>query len=1488
MAVLKIRKQDGSWAVVGEPSAIKFTEQNLTEDQKKVARENIGAKADIEEFIEIEVSNLDDFVFSYSTMSWNRDPLKSYKVKLQGNPELRPDLETNSYGHFCKVCDGDIIRGELLNAEGFRNYYIKQTLYSGIPGEEHYRYYDSEGGSWTKWTKTLDHPVDVIASGTTSTPWNDNTIDKVMVFSEQTYSGVYSGVGSAVVNPDDLVTYYGDKHYASYDKATTLTDAQKAQARENIDAVSIYSLEQYQKREQFNFIINGFFMNNWHCEEIANIDILAMKTLVIPANGASTPDFYTDTFNWYLYKDESGIPFILGNNNGTVIDISNMLNIYLPGVTFKGVISDLEGKTKEDLQSALYILDSYTTHEKDIGQIGRPGRTIASEEFNNLNNIASGISSHAEGDGNTASGYAAHAEGQNNTASGNGAHTEGYGNISSGYASHTEGRDNNAVGDGAHAEGIDNDADGAGAHAEGRGTDALGDGAHTEGYHTVASGEDSHAEGSETKAYGYNSHAEGTETEAHGVTSHTEGVRTKGIGMASHSEGYRNISYGNATHTEGLGTIGYTDADHSEGYRTKAGFLSSISQYIYDQDLSTRVRNAAHAEGYITEALYRASHAEGENTRAVKNSSHVEGLNTLAYGVASHAEGKGGNYDYSTGYDGENVFLNIYGWDLESISDKISFKPTSWSYTEQATGIEGITGTAYEYTGNINISNGQYIICFPYSFNGAYQYMRIAKVEYVSNTSSKKTFRTDNHLLDLEEINFAFENGTEEFSAYVLDDLSVLHYGAIGDYSHTEGLGTIAFGDAQHVQGKYNTKDLINKYAHIVGNGTSTGNRSNAHTVDWNGNGWFKGSLRIGGTSQDDTNSKLVATEDFVTTKLSTVPFVSYGEQTLTNTQKAQARTNIGAISDADISNRIPYNAAIQNTNPFGGKKLYINSMDDGFYALDKRAYVTGTIHSITDDAGVQYPHTKEGGSIEDADYWVDGPVVSTLTTTQIANLFNGYYDEDSAGAIISSGQYVKIHIQNNNAENWTPATGSQLGVFSSYPYGYFYLSYYYAATPNSTKRSQYRCYNKTTTGGDKGWFSCDAELIHTEKNGNSDINWIEKITDIRHSHRSCVEFIVFGNDSHKTNLIEIELQLQRPNIRSTSPLITNFGTNTLYYDTYWKSGTTNTVTITPSSGTVKATTFDGKLKNSLTINGETYNGSAAKTININATSVTVGGTHQSTFNADTKMSILSNFPDYGVIPQVSKNGTTTEFLYRDATLGKGPAGVGVSRCVPTYKANNSALSASNYSNRVLVSGTPTQDLHCANKGYVDTNFVAKSAESQVITGDISITGNLTIQGQTYTQSNETLRIADNIIELNSNKQNNSTALSGIAINKDANSTYGIMYNPSTNTVDLGEGKTENGVFQFNENEGAPLAIRDNSDNIADGAIMIFDKKKNRLVDSGFTIDSMKQWVREYIESYMSTEEIIEENGDGTQTLIINIDPNKVTETDDGILNIGG
>ena len=82
---------------------------------------------------------------------------------------------------------------------------------------------------------------------------------------------------------------------------------------------------------------------------------------------------------------------------------------------------------------------------------------------------------------------------------------------------------------------------------------------------------------------------------------------------------------------------------------------------------------------------------------------------------------------------------------------------------------------------------------------------------------------------------------------------------ASGYGAHSEGNTTIASGDYQHVQGQYNIEDTENKYAHIVGNGEDDSVRSNAHTLDWQGNAWYAGQVEANNLPYT-ISSKVLAT----------------------------------------------------------------------------------------------------------------------------------------------------------------------------------------------------------------------------------------------------------------------------------------------------------------------------------------------------------------------------------------------------------------------------------------------------------------------------------------------------------------------------------------------------------------------------------------------------------------------------------------------------
>lgn len=119
------------------------------------------------------------------------------------------------------------------------------------------------------------------------------------------------------------------------------------------------------------------------------------------------------------------------------------------------------------------------------------------------------------------------------------------------------------------------------------------------------------------------------------------------------------------------------------------------------------------------------------------------------------------------------------------------------------------------------------------------------------------------------------------------------------------------------------------------------------------------------------------------------------------------------------------------------------------------------------------------------------------------------------------------------------------------------------------------------------------------------------------------------------------------------------------------------------------------------------------------------------------------------------------------------------------------------------------------------------------ITGNLNVQGNLKVDGTTTTVDTETLKVKDNVIVTNSDKAD-LLNLSGLAINVNASNTFGIMYNPNTNTVDLGLGSIDaDGKFTYNANEGLPLVIRDLNNTFTQDHLISWSTDKNKIVDSG-------------------------------------------------------
>ena len=486
-------------------------------------------------------------------------------------------------------------------------------------------------------------------------------------------------------------------------------------------------------------------------------------------------------------------------------------------------------------------------YELSIVQKGEGGNSVILNDLNG--NVASGSYSHAEGwittasghcshaEGyfTTASGQSSHAEGNNTKASGQASHAEGYGTKASGERSHSEGQNTTASGNFSHAEGSTTTASGQASHAEGYGTVASGYQSHAEGWMTTAGGHQSHAEGSNVNisgntlsdrtiilpddstvtiagstTYGRNSHAEGTQTYAHGYSSHAEGGFTNAFGEYSHAEGYTTTASGEHSHAEGYYTTASGKASHAEGSSTAYG------SHSHAEGSSTASGTNSHAEGYVTTASGYYSHAEGASTVASGNESHAEGGRTIASGHSSHAEGCAIVWH-------EVCIMGAAG------DTVVSYEYESWTEDYVSYIVGSIIGNHYDIDDE----------------NADFHYAIITDIDTVN-----KTITVDRPL------NFS----EDPFSEFVF----IYNAAAVGEGSHTEGCDTIAAGDYQHAQGRSNVVDFNGNYAHIVGNGDDA-TRSNAHTLDWDGNAWFAGDVYVGstsGTNKDEGSKKLVTIEE--------------------------------------------------------------------------------------------------------------------------------------------------------------------------------------------------------------------------------------------------------------------------------------------------------------------------------------------------------------------------------------------------------------------------------------------------------------------------------------------------------------------------------------------------------------------------------------------------------------------------------------------------
>lgn len=282
---------------------------------------------------------------------------------------------------------------------------------------------------------------------------------------------------------------------------------------------------------------------------------------------------------------------------------------------------------------------------------------------------------------------------------------------------------------------------------------------------------------------------------------------------------------------------------------TKETNTYKLGQYAFAEGRNTMASGLnSHAEGQHSSATNTYSHAEGNNSQATGIASHAEGNATIASGARSHAEGS----------NTKATSQSSHAEGVSTLAGRNAFTVVSGDSAAKTYTLNSVKGLSIDMKYSIKSESSSYYI----------NQGTITAIDTDTNTITVSYYRdiggNDKYLYiyDRPDIGtILFSDASSGYSHVEGQNTVATHY-----QSHAEGLGTIANGDSQHVQGKYNISDDTS--LDIIGNGTGANARSNAYTLDRNGNAWYSGEVYVGstsGTNKDSGSVKLAKITDIPT-----------------------------------------------------------------------------------------------------------------------------------------------------------------------------------------------------------------------------------------------------------------------------------------------------------------------------------------------------------------------------------------------------------------------------------------------------------------------------------------------------------------------------------------------------------------------------------------------------------------------------------------------
>lgn len=328
-------------------------------------------------------------------------------------------------------------------------------------------------------------------------------------------------------------------------------------------------------------------------------------------------------------------------------------------------------------------------------------------------------------------------------------------------------------------------------------------------------------------------------------------ITTTSIGAAEedHVHNYNDLTNKPTSLPANGGNADTVDGKHASDFATSAD-ITMLQNLVGDTAVPTQINNAiTSATSDLSDTYATKANPKFENSISMNRETwSTVGTNSIAIGNYCQASG---NYSYAEGYFSKATTSESVTPTSSNSSD-LGYCCHAEGYFSVARGaISHAEGNGTLASGGNSHSEGcSTTASGECSHAEGYHTTASGKNAHAEGISTKATgdyTHAEGYYSEATK-NYAHAEGCQTVASGTSSHAEGANTIASGYHSHAEGDETIAQTLSQHVEGAYNIPDSggsvsrYGKYLHIAGNGSNLA-RSNAYTLDWDGNGWFAGTI---------------------------------------------------------------------------------------------------------------------------------------------------------------------------------------------------------------------------------------------------------------------------------------------------------------------------------------------------------------------------------------------------------------------------------------------------------------------------------------------------------------------------------------------------------------------------------------------------------------------------------------------------------------------